>query len=37
MEQLASDFSKYRTDITKKDVEKELTITELQHKLKQSG
>ena len=29
MEQLASDFSKYRTDITKKDAEKELSITEL--------
>lgn len=30
LEQLASDFSKYRTDITKKDIEQEQSITELQ-------
>ncbi len=34
---MAADFSKYRADITKKDIEKEQSISELQQKLKQSG
>lgn len=37
LEQMAADFSKYRADITKKDIEKEQSITELQTRLKQSG
>jgi hypothetical protein len=31
---MAADFSKYRDDITKKDIEKEKSINELQQKLK---
>lgn len=34
---MAADFSKYRADITKKDIEKEQSIAELQNRLKQSG
>lgn len=37
LEQMAFDYNKYRSEITKKDEEKEKSIDELQTKLKQSG
>ena len=37
LEQMAYDYNKYRSEITKKDEEKEKSIDELQTKLKQSG
>ena len=37
LEQMAFDYNKTRSEITKKDQEKEKSIDELQTKLKQSG
>ena len=37
LEQMAYDYNKYRSEITKKDEEKEKSIDELQTKLKKSG